>query len=242
MQMSTLPKFIFLLVLACALKAQAKTYYLCIGIADYPGVRNDLRLPAQDALAIQRIYQKKDNTDGYCLINEQATSLAIANAFEHLCVKAKTEDHIVFFFSGHGGNGLLLAYDKTLSYKFLYDALSKTKASRKIIFIDACLSGNMRQSPNTYHPTEEQKNTDVLFFLSSRSNEASIEDRRLKNGYFTLYLERGMRGGADYDRNRIITARELFNFVSQGVQTISNRRQHPVMWGRFLDTMPIISW
>jgi hypothetical protein len=240
--MSTLPKFIFLLVLACALKAQAKTYYLCIGIADYPGARNDLRLPAQDALAMQRIYQKKDNADGYCLINEQATSLAIANAFEHLCVKAKKEDHIVFFFSGHGGNGLLLAYDKTLSYKFLYDALSKTKASRKIIFIDACLSGNMRQSPNRYHPTEEQKNTDVLFFLSSRSNEASIEDRRLKNGYFTLYLERGMRGGADYDRNRIITARELFNFVSQGVQTISNRRQHPVMWGRFLDTMPIISW
>ena len=243
MQMSTLPKLLFLLILlACAPITQAKTYYLCVGIANYPGVQNDLRLPVQDALTMQSIYLKNGDAIGYCLTNEQATSLAVIKTFEALCVKAKEEDHVVFFFSGHGGKELLLAHDSVLSYKFLYDALSKTKASRKMVFIDACLSGNMRQSPSTYHTTEAQKNTDILFFLSSRSNESSIEDQRFKNGYFTLFLERGMRGGADYNKDRIITARELFNFVSQGVQSISNARQHPVMWGRFPNTMPIITW
>lgn len=243
MLMSTLRNFILLLiVLACTGNVQAKTYYLCVGIANYPGTRNDLTLPARDALTMQRLYQKQRPSEGYCLTNEQATSRAIVNVFETLCVKAQKDDEVIFFFSGHGADGVLLAYDNKLSYTYLYDALSKTKASRKFVFIDACLSGKMRQSPAMYQPTDKQKQTDVMFFLSSRSNEYSIEDRRLKNGFFTLYLERGMRGAADNDRNRVITAKELFGFVSQGVKAISNGRQHPVMWGRFSDAMAVITW
>ena len=81
-----------------------------------------------------------------------------------------------------------------------------------------------------------------MFFLSSRSDETSIERRDMKNGFFTAYLQRGLRGGADTNKDRIVTARELFVFVSNGVRRISEDRQHPVMWGKFDNNMPVISW
>ena len=59
---------------------------------------------------------------------------------------------------------------------------------------------------------------------------------------FTSCLERGLRGGADKNRDRIITARELFEFVSEGVKTITKDRQHPVMWGKFDHSMPVMVW
>ena len=81
-----------------------------------------------------------------------------------------------------------------------------------------------------------------MFFLSSRSNESSIERPIMKNGYFTAFLERGLRGGADNDLDRVITAKELYDFVSKGVKEISVDKQHPVMWGNFSNNMPVIKW
>ena len=57
-----------------------------------------------------------------------------------------------------------------------------------------------------------------------------------------FFLERGLRGGADKNKDRIITARELYDFVHQGVIGASGGRQHPVMWGKFDNNMTIISW
>ena len=80
-----------------------------------------------------------------------------------------------------------------------------------------------------------------MFFLSSRTNEESKESP-YKNSLFTIYLERGLRGGADFNRDRQITARELYDFVHKGVVDTSNGKQHPVMWGKFDDNMTIIKW
>jgi uncharacterized caspase-like protein len=64
----------------------------------------------------------------------------------------------------------------------------------------------------------------------------------MTNGFFTTYLLRGLRGGADADRNRKITAKELFYFVSQGVKERSKDKQHPVMWGKFNDGYVLMDW
>ena len=64
----------------------------------------------------------------------------------------------------------------------------------------------------------------------------------MKNGFFTACLLRALKGGADVDRNRVITAKELFNAVSKGVKKLSRDSQHPVMWGNFSDDMPIMVW
>ena len=64
----------------------------------------------------------------------------------------------------------------------------------------------------------------------------------MQNGFFTTFLLRGLRGGADVDRNRKITAKELFKFVSEGVKEKSKDKQHPVMWGKFSDDYTIMDW
>jgi hypothetical protein len=59
---------------------------------------------------------------------------------------------------------------------------------------------------------------------------------------FTIFLERGLRGGADTNKDRRISARELYDFVHQGVIEASGSKQHPVMWGKFDNDMTVIKW
>lgn len=82
----------------------------------------------------------------------------------------------------------------------------------------------------------------LMLFLSSRDDEVSYENPLYKNGFFTICLERCLRGGADADRNRVITAKELYQGVRRGVVELSEDRQHPVMWGNFDDNMPVMVW
>ena len=79
-----------------------------------------------------------------------------------------------------------------------------------------------------------------MLFLSCRSNEKSIETPKMTNGFFTYALQHGLRGGADKNKDRIITAKELFDYVS--VKKESGNRQHPVMWGKFSNNMPVMKW
>ncbi len=52
----------------------------------------------------------------------------------------------------------------------------------------------------------------------------------------------GLRGGADADHNKVVTARELFDFVYPRVKEHSKGIQVPVMWGKFEDRMEILNW
>ena len=44
---------LWLVLLAVPLQGEAKTYLLSVGISDYPGSQNDLRLPHNDAAIMQ---------------------------------------------------------------------------------------------------------------------------------------------------------------------------------------------
>ena len=64
----------------------------------------------------------------------------------------------------------------------------------------------------------------------------------MNKGFFTSCLQNGLRGRADANGDRIITAKELFDYVSKGVKRLSGDKQHPVMWGRFSDEMVVMKW
>jgi uncharacterized caspase-like protein len=116
--------------------------------------------------------------------------------------------------------------------------LNGYQAKQKVVIVDACFAGKMRTSKRHAYDYNDKN---VMFFLSSRTNEESKESP-YKNSLFTIYLERGLRGGADFNRDRQITARELYDFVHNGVVDTSKGKQHPVMWGKFDDNMTIIKW
>lgn len=224
-----------------AVSANAKTYLVAVGVSDYPGTDKDLRLPANDAATVQYIYSKNSNAESVLLTNSNATKSAVLSKLRSTFAKASENDIIVFFFSGHGSKGTFCAYDAQIPYSEIRQAMASSKAKNKMIFADACFSGKMRQGRKN---TAEQSfnNYNIMLFLSSRGNETSIERRDMKNGFFTSCLQKGLRGGADANKDRTITARELFNYVSTNVKTLSSDKQHPVMWGKFSDNMTVMKW
>lgn len=236
--------FISILSLLMPLFIQARVFLVSVGITDYPGNSMDLSLPAKDAQTITWLYSKNTNLQ-YCqLLNREATRANIVSAMNRIFAQAGTNDIVVLFYSGHGYPGGFCAYDGNLSYDAIRKSMAKSKCKNKMIFADACFSGKIRTNGRTTSNQElsAAKKANVMLFLSSRSNEASIERRDMTNGFFTTYLQKGLRGGADVNKNRIITAKELFNYVHKNVVNLSKGKQHPVMWGKFSDNMPVMIW
>ena len=229
------------ILFSLTVSADAKTYLVAVGVSDYPGNNKDLRLPANDAATVRYVYSKNSNAESVLLTNSDATKSAVLSKLRSTFAKATENDIIVFFFSGHGSKGSFCAYDAQIPYSEIRKAMASSKAKNKMIFADACFSGKMRQGRKD---TAEQSfnNYNIMLFLSSRGNETSIERRDMKNGFFTSCLQKGLRGGADANKDRTITAKELFNYVSTNVKTLSSDKQHPVLWGKFSDNMTVMKW
>ena len=228
---------IMMTVLVCV--THAKTFLVCVGISDYPGRFNDLRVSAEDPKLVKRLFEVNGNSSALLFTNSQASLSNVISAMRHAYSQAGSNDAVVFFFSGHGIPGGFACYDGMLYYRTITDIMKKSRATTKIVLADACYSGSMRRG-NKHDNSYSKEN--VMFFLSSRTGETSREMRGWKNSVFTTYLVRGLRGGADANNNRIITARELFNFVSSGVIKVTKKGQHPVMWGKFDGNMTILKW
>ena len=220
----------------------ARTYIVSIGIADYPGTQNDLRVSANDAKTISGIFTKNGKATVTSFVNSDVTIQKVCSAMRQTFAKATASDAIILYFSGHGIPGGLVCFDGFLYYSSIQKIMRHSKARQKMIFVDACYAGKMR---NTNRRSNNYSNENVMFFLSSRSFEKSLETPRqtgFNNSLFTVFLERGLRGGAHVNRDKTITAKEIYDFVHQGVINASGGRQHPVMWGKFDGDMAVIKW
>lgn len=228
------------LMLITAFVVHAHNYVVCVGISDYPGRHNDLRVSANDAQTIRKIFATNKHANIKCLTNSGASIASVKRAMAETFSKAGKDDALLFFFSGHGVQGGFICHDGCLYYKDIVAEMQHSSAKTKIVIADACYAGKMRFSAK--HGTkEETKDKNIMFFLSSRTTERSMETP-YANSFFTIYLERGLRGGADVNRDRKVTAKELYDFVHNGVVKDSKDRQHPVMWGNFDKNMTIIKW
>lgn len=226
------------LLLACMLSLYSKSYVVCVGIADYPGQQNDLRISDNDAKTIAKVYEATKAATISILVNEEATQSAVLSTMHTVFADAQSDDTVILYFSGHGTPGALVCHDGLLTYQHIFRMFKGCKAYHKIIMADACYSGKMR---TTRQQSDNYNAQNVMLFLSSRTNETS-QETQFQNSLFTIFLERGLRGGADKNRDRQITAREIFDFVHDGVTEASEGKQHPVMWGKFDNNMTIIKW
>ena len=224
--------------------ADAKVYLVSVGVSDYPDKEMKLRLPVNDARTMTWLYSRNTELTYSQLLDENATVSKILAAMDKVFSKAGSDDIVVLFYSGHGYPGGLAVYDGNLSYNQIRRCMSKSKSRNKMILADACFSGKLRTRSNTTTPSDEEtaEGANVMLFLSSRGNETSYERLGMKNGFFTTYLQKGLRGGADSDKNRTITAKEIYEYVHSNVVELSDGKQHPVMWGKFDDDMPVMIW
>lgn len=230
-----------LVLLLVSIKLQARIYVVSVGVADYPGAKYDLRLPGNDAATMEWLYKENKQAVVKLLRNGNATVSNIQSVMRNLYAKAAPDDIVVLYFSGHGVKGAFCCYDGLLTYSDIVGIMSAGHCRNMMVFADACYSGAMRKKYDVGRKQTTSGNN-VMFFLACRSNEFSIEKSTMTNGLFTHALQHGLRGAADKNRNRVITAKELYQYVSTKVKQTSGNRQHPVMWGRFSDAMPVMKW
>ncbi len=239
--MKTLIACLLSLIIAC--QASAETYMVSVGINLYrSSVIGNLTKAERDAGAMAALFSRA-TPFVTTLTGCRATKTNILSALRSHAARAGEGDRLIFFFSGHGFSGGFCPYEMAsladgLAYDEIISVMKSSGARDKFIFADACNSGAIRQEGSAGNP----RPGNVLMFLSSRGRESSLESPFLANGYFTKYLLRGLRGAADIDRDRKITASEIFRFVSTGVAEQSADRQHPVMWGSFPDDLIIVQY
>jgi hypothetical protein len=117
------------------------------------------------------------------------------------------------------------------------------RAQRVVAFIDACHSAGIVekklvtgrqlvfQENNIFNLYASKLYTEAgrAVLTSSDVNEVSEEGANWGGGHgvFTWTLLQGLHGAADFNRDHVITAGELFDYVSNRVREETNSRQNP---------------
>ena len=114
----------------------------------------------------------------------------------------------------------------------LADLLGKT-----VLMVDTCKSGNVTGSKKLRGISRSDSTSaikdlirtesGVVVMTASTGSEVSVEDTSWGHGAFTKALLDGLKGSADYDRDQVITLKELDLYVTRSVKTLTNGQQRP---------------
>jgi hypothetical protein len=187
------------------------------------------------------------------LIDEDATRANIISSIQEIFGKADENDEVILYYSGHGVNGAFLpidfdGYNNKLYHDEISELLESSHARHKLCLIDACYAGGMMDpkadfssSLNKYYSILNKEQGGAAFILSCKNREVSLEDGGLRQGIFSHYLIRGLKGEADLNRDKIVTVQELFNFINSQVKTYTGNAQNPLIEGKYNPNMPVAS-
>ena len=119
----------------------------------------------------------------------------------------------------------------------------RLSAERVIFITDSCYSGatagrtfstaSRRATVSDKFLARLAKGKGRVVLTASRAGEVSEERDDLQHGVFTFYLLQGLKGGADYNADGIITVDEAYSYVSTHVPQVTGQNQHPVKKGEF---------
>ena len=186
------------------------------------------------------------------LIDEDATRENIIKAMRSVFLKADDNDVVLLYFSGHGLPGSFLPVDfdgfnNKLQHDELQGILRESKAKHKLCLADACHSGTLtamrssaaENSIKKFYEAFAASDGGTALLLSSKGDEFSLEDHGLRQGIFSHFLIRGLKGEADGNSDKIVTISELFDFVYTKVRAYTGNVQTPTLSGEFDETMPV---
>jgi uncharacterized caspase-like protein len=186
------------------------------------------------------------------LVDDDATHENIINALKAATEKAGENDLVIFYFSGHGLNGSFLPFDfdgynNKLLHVDIASVFDKCKAKYKLCLADACHSGSIlamrsgevESTLETYYKTLSKSVSGTALLMSSKSDETSLESAGLRQGVFSHFLIRGLKGESDKDNNGIISIEELYDFIYENVRAYTGNRQSPLIKGTYDPRMPV---
>lgn len=202
------------------------------------------------------------------LVNGDATATKVRSALTDF-LKMPTEDDIVYvYYAGHGVPDpdrpevlYFMAYDTNREYlgataipmRELQNSLQVyVKARTVMLFVDACHSRGVSgayatrslASPelvNNYLRDLAESRPSTLTFAASDVNQLSQEDKKWGGGHgvFTHFLLEGLRGSADFNKDRIVSLGEVVQYVSDRVRRETRSQQSPIPSGAYDGNLPM---
>ena len=233
-----------------------KIWAVVVGVGRYTTMPN-LKYPTTDAYQYYAFLKSPEggalpDAQVKILVDEDATRANILQTMRQTLLRADDNDVIVFYFSGHGVEGSFLPVDydgfnNKLLHSEIKDIMTESQAKHKLCIADACHSGTLlaMKSPamsnvlQKYYAAFQDTHGGLALLMSSKAEEFSLEDQGLRSGIFSHYLLRGLKGEADTDGNKIVTIRELFDYVYKNVRTYTSSAQSPTLTGTHDDNMPV---
>lgn len=234
---------------------ETKVWAVVVGVATYKHMP-PLQYTDDDAY---RMYAFLKSPEGGALKDEQikilvddaATKDNILFAMDEVFRKAGPNDLVLMYYSGHGLKGSFLPIDfdgrnNKLFHTEISGILNSSKAKYKLFIADACHSGSMFNAKGkvddilrSYYTSLAQAAPGTALIMSSKSGETSLESTGLRQGVFSHFLLRGLKGEADNDYNNIVTVHELYNYISQNVKSYTAQQQSPVIEGNYDRNMTV---
>ncbi|MEY4141997.1 MAG: hypothetical protein RL110_1369 [Bacteroidota bacterium] len=180
------------------------------------------------------------------LIDYDATHDNIIQELNRVFAKANSNDYIIFFFSGHGNTGIFAPTDNDQNVIYHREIKSIFKASQakyRLCIADAChagsIGGGAADNDYSYNDVSELNDARLAVLLSSTSEQTSMEQAQYGQGLFSYFLMKGIRGEADLNGDKYITAGELFIYTRRAVVKKSGGQQVPTIIGQQLDKVPL---
>lgn len=234
---------------------ETNIYAVVVGIAAYNHMPT-LKYTDDDAY---RMYAFLKSPEGGALsdnqvkilVDDMATKEEILNAMEEMYLKADENDMVMLYYSGHGLEGSFIPYDfdgknNRLMHDDIKHVLDKSKAKHKVCYVDACYSGSYANAKTieaaavqSFYSKLQNTKSSTAIMMSSKKDEVSLEYMGLRQGIFSHFLMRGMKGEADKNNNSTVTIKELFNFVNLNVKNYTSNTQSPLLAGEFDKNMPV---
>lgn len=176
-------------------KANNKNLHLLVvGVSEYQDSAHNLTFSAKDANDIQMLFSKQakhyDSIHVQSLTNQEARTPKVLAALKKL-QKSTVDDEIIVFFSCHGlldkQLNYYLAMHETdfnnptqggLPYRAIEEALALIPARKRLMFIDACHSGEVDKSELVL--TEKDSTNDVS--MNTKSGKYKVK-AKLNNSF-----------------------------------------------------------
>jgi tetratricopeptide (TPR) repeat protein len=255
---------------------KAKVWAVVVGISKYTTLKslnlkyantdadlfyNFLRSPSGGSIPAEQIT---------LITNEKATRVEILKAMKSTFGKAFDTDVIILYIASHGltenGEFYFLTTEAepgyldatALSRNSVAEAFKnkQIRAKKKLIFADACHSGELMKVEIGTRGLEDgsnlersnqllvemaQTNEGCAMMTASTGSQKSYEDAKWGGGHgiFTFSLVEGLKGKADYDENKIITLNEINEYVFRSVTEATERKQQPSFQNSFDDNFPM---
>jgi carboxyl-terminal processing protease len=229
-----------------------RLFVLTVGVSRYKEARLSLAYAEKDAQAMAAALGAQ-NTSLFrevrtkVLVDEVVSRDSILESMNSFLGQAISSDVVLIFVAGHGikrsatDTFYFLPHDanpqnmttKGLRWSDFEEEVAALGARVKnvILMLDTCHSGALQIGMRGIEVTPDlssafqRKGTYVL--AAASADEAAVEAGTWGHGAFTHAILSGLKGGADYNSDRIVDILELFHYVEASVADMTRGQQHP---------------